>query len=257
MPGSIFGVVRTTGTTGAASARGARNRRTRTRENGGYDFFENPETDARDALPFWQPDPDIALTIAPDDNPDTVSPIFDPWRFPGRKAIGHDGYRLALKLTRHGRSWHVNIASALDAAEPFIFSVAPDERAGARLREAKDMLAMIAGRHAGCVGRRGSAEPIITMQSLQALDGHLAGASERDIAIAIFGERIVKEKWHSDSELRAKVRYLIRRGRFLVNGGYRRLLWGAAARRTGEFPMPAAVASGRKPAGRDSPYAAG
>lgn len=227
------------------------------RGSGGFDFFENPAHDARSALPFWQPDPDIALTAAPDDDPDTISPLFDPWRFPGRKTIGHDGFRLALKLSRYGRSWHVHIADTLDAAEPFIFAVAPDERASARLREANDMLTMITGRHAGFVGRRGSLEPVITMQSLQALDGHLAGASERDIAIAIFGERIVKEKWHSDSELRAKVRYLMRRGRALMNGGYRRLLWGTAARRAGEFPVPATLPTGRKPAGQDSPSAAG
>lgn len=226
-------------------------------EDGDCDFFENPEHDARDALPFWQPDPDIALSAVSDEDPDGTSPIFDPWCFPGSKALGHDGCRLALKLTRHGRSWHVHIAATLDAAGPFTFAVAPDERAGARLREAKDMLATIAGRDAGIVGRRGSAEPVITMQSLQALDGHLAGGSERDIAIAIFGEHVVKEKWHSDSELRAKVRYLIRRGRILMNGGYRRLLWGAAARRTGEFSMPAGHPTGRNPAGRDSPYAAG
>ena len=234
-----------------------RRRRQDVRTNGGYDFLENPEHDARDALPFWQPDPDIALSAVPDEDPEGTSPIFDPWRFPGRKAIGHDGCRLALKLTRHSRSWHVNIAASLDVPEPFTFTASPDDRASARLREAKDMLAMIAGREAGFVGRCGSAEPIITMQSLQALDGHLAGASERDIAIVIFGERMVKEKWHSDSELRARVRYLIRRGRAMMNGGYRRLLWGTAARRAGEFPMPVSAPAGRKPAGKDSPYAAG
>lgn len=242
--------------TGSDLAHGATDHWT-TRTNGGYDFFENPQRDARDALPFWRPDADIALTVGPDSDPDARSPIFDPWRFPGRKTIGHDGFRLALKLSPHGRSWHVYIAAGLDSAEVFTFAVAPDERASARLREANDMLAMIAGWNAGFVGRRGSAERVITMQSLQALDGHLAGASERDIAIAIFGERVVEEKWHGDSELRAKVRYLIRRGRLLMNGGYRRLLWGTAARRANNLPMLAAVPSGRKPAGRDSPYAAG
>lgn len=241
--------------TGIASTRGGR--QPRTQEIGGCDFFENPDCDTREALPFWQPDPDITLTITPDDDPDTDAPIFEPWGFPGRKALGHDGRRLALKLTRHGRSWHIHIAGALNAAEPFTFAVAPDERAGARLREAKDMLAVIAGRHAGVVGLRGSAEPIITMQSLQALDGHHAGASERDIAIAIFGERIVKEKWHSDSELRARVRYLIRRSRAMMNGGYRRLLWGAAARRAGDLAMPGVHSAGRRPAAPDSPYTAG
>lgn len=138
---------------------------------------------------------------------------------------------------------------------PFMFAIAPDDRAVARLREAREMLTIIAGDVADLAGRRSATEAIITMQSLQALDGHLAGASERDIAIAIFGTRMVTEKWHGDSELRARVRYLIRRGRTGMSGGYRSLLWGAAARRVGAFSMLATA--GRKRARNDSPYRAG
>lgn len=217
--------------------------------------MESPDYDARDALPFWQPDPDISLSIVPEEEPEVAAPIFDLWTFPGRKTIGHDGSRLALKLHQRSRSWHLHIAAALDAGMPFTFAHAPDERAGARLREAHEMFAVISGQRADLVGRRPSAEPIITMQSLQALDGHLAGASERDIAIMLFGARMVTEKWHGDSELRARVRYLIRRGRNLMNGGYRSLLWGAAARRASAFSMPATA--GRKPARDVSPYRAG
>jgi len=193
----------------------------------------------------------------PDVDPETAAPVFDPWTFPGRKAIGHDGNRLALKFCRRGRSWHLHIADVLNAGMPFTFAIAPDDRASARLREAHEMFTVISGRPANLAGRRGATEPIITMQSLQALDGHLAGAGERDIAIAIFGTRIVTEKWHGDSELRARVRYLIRRGRTGMNGGYRSLLWGAAARRAGEFSMPATATAGRKRARKDSPYRAG
>lgn len=138
---------------------------------------------------------------------------------------------------------------------PFTFAIAPDDRAGARLREAHEMRAVIAGPHGNLVGHRGTAEAIITMQSLQALDGHLAGASERDIAIAIFGQRAVAQKWHGDSEMRAKVRYLIRRGRKLMDGGYRSLLWGEAARRAGPFSMT--PTEGRKSPRDVSPYRAG
>ncbi|WP_375782190.1 DUF2285 domain-containing protein [Nitrobacter winogradskyi] len=191
----------------------------------------------------------------PDGDPETIAPVFDPWTFPGRKAIGHDGSRLALKLCRRGRSWHLQIAGALDAGMPFTFAIAPDDRAGARLREAHEMFTAMAGHPADIAGRRGATEAIITMQSLQALDGHLAGASERDIAIAIFGTHMVTEKWHGDSELRARVRYLIRRSRTMMNGGYRSLLWGAAARRTGAFSTLATA--GRKSARGVSPYRAG
>jgi hypothetical protein len=62
------------------------------------------------------------------------------------------------------------------------------------------------------------------MRALQALDGVLAGASQREIAVVLFGSEVVTEKWHSDGELRARVRYLIRRASALMNGGYRRLL---------------------------------
>lgn len=176
---------------------------------------------------------------------------------PGRKALGHDGSRLALKLCQRGRSWHLHIAGALDAGMPFTFAIVPDDRAVARLREAREMLTVTAGGTADLAGRRSATEAIITMQSLQALDAHLAGASERDIAIVIFGARIVMEKWHGDSELRAKVRYLIRRGCNVMTGGYRRFLWGAAARRAGEFPMPATAPTGRKSARDISPYRQG
>lgn len=191
----------------------------------------------------------------PDDEPETIAPVFDPWAMPGRKALGHDGSRLALKLCGRGRSWHLHIAGALDAGMPFTFVIAPDDRAAARLREAHEMLAVIAGQRTDLAGQRSATEAIITMQSLQALDGHLAGASERDIAIVIFGARIVMEKWHGDSELRARVRYLIRRGRKLMGGGYRVLLWGEAARRAGAFSM--LPTAGRKPARDVSPYRAG
>jgi hypothetical protein len=53
----------------------------------------------------------------------------------------------------------------------------------------------------------------------------------RDIGEAIFGSEAVMTRWHADSELRAQVRHLIRRGRTLMNGGYRTLLTASGARR--------------------------
>jgi hypothetical protein len=69
------------------------------------------------------------------------------------------------------------------------------------------------------------------MRSLQALDATLARASHRDIGDAIFGPEAMTGRWHADSELRAQVRHFIRRGRMLMNGGYRKLLAGRDARR--------------------------
>lgn len=99
----------------------------------------------------------------PDEEPETATPIFDLWTFPGRKAIGHDGNRLALKLCRCGRCWNLHIAGVLDAGMPFTFAIAPDDRAATRLREAHEMFTVIAGGPADFAGPRGATEPIITM----------------------------------------------------------------------------------------------
>jgi len=58
---------------------------------------------------------------------------------------------------------------------------------------------------------------------LQALDGALAGATRREIAVAMFGRQRVGDDWRSRS-LREKVRNAIKSGRVLMGGGYRRLL---------------------------------
>jgi hypothetical protein len=61
------------------------------------------------------------------------------------------------------------------------------------------------------------------MRTLQALDAVLAGASQREIAVALFGSASVALRWSADGELRAQVRRLIRRGEELAANGYRRL----------------------------------
>jgi hypothetical protein len=61
--------------------------------------------------------------------------------------------------------------------------------------------------------------------ALQAYDAVQAGASHRDIAAALFGEKAVKEDWYGRSDyLRLRVQRLVRMADKLVNGGYRNLL---------------------------------
>ena len=74
------------------------------------------------------------------------------------------------------------------------------------------------------------------MRTLQALDGEAAGESQRDIASVIFGESDVWRRWTTNSELRAQLRYLLRRGHQLVDGGYLDLLRGPRSEtEEGEF----------------------
>lgn len=59
----------------------------------------------------------------------------------------------------------------------------------------------------------------------QALDGALSAAPYREIAIALLGRDRVTTAWrHPGEYLRDHVRRAIRRGRALMNGGYRRFL---------------------------------
>ncbi|MER9670625.1 DUF2285 domain-containing protein [Mesorhizobium sp. M0203] len=60
---------------------------------------------------------------------------------------------------------------------------------------------------------------------LRALDGSIAGASHREIGLALFGRARVEQDWaHPGDHLRDSVRRAVRRGRSLMNGGYKRFL---------------------------------
>jgi hypothetical protein len=60
---------------------------------------------------------------------------------------------------------------------------------------------------------------------LQALDGWRAGASHRQIAVALFGRQRVEADWADPGDhLRDRVRRALRKGRAFMNGGYRQFL---------------------------------
>ena len=60
---------------------------------------------------------------------------------------------------------------------------------------------------------------------LRILDGRLAGASYREIAIVLFGRNRVECDWdQSDNHLKNRIRRAAQRGKFLMEGGYRNFL---------------------------------
>ncbi|WP_170958850.1 DUF2285 domain-containing protein [Magnetospirillum sp. 15-1] len=72
-----------------------------------------------------------------------------------------------------------------------------------------------------------AAEPVAErwLLALRAHDGMAAGASRREIAAALFGERAVREDWAGRSDyLRLRVQRLLRIASRLVSGGYRDIL---------------------------------
>jgi len=73
--------------------------------------------------------------------------------------------------------------------------------------------------------RRGSGSKAARwMQMLRAHDARSAGASQRDIAMLLFGEARVQEDWNGRSDyMRMRVQRLLRAAEDLVWGGYRAL----------------------------------
>jgi hypothetical protein len=73
-------------------------------------------------------------------------------------------------------------------------------------------------------GSRSGSKTARWLQMLRAHDARCAGASQRDIAILLFGEARVQEDWSGRSDyMRMRVQRLLRAAEDLVAGGYRAL----------------------------------
>lgn len=199
----------------------------------GLRLLEDPARDARYAQPAWLPDPDGLPQLHPDGAAASDAPVFALWRMPGRKQLAHDGQRLLLTAYRPEGTLRAAVSPALEHGMAYAHGLA----AGARLRERWRAAAATMERFDGYFGRdaaltgthaRAHGRPdriaLLHMRSLQTVDGLDAGATQREIAQALFGAAVVAERWHDLGELRAQVRRLARRGRALVDGGYRCLL---------------------------------
>ena len=190
-------------------------------------LLEDPARDARDAHPDWFPDPSSVVQVYPDADPTADALAFQLWRIPGRKHLTHDGKRLVLTIQFVDRMLRMAISPALEDGMAYAYAV----RAGCQLRErwraVETELAILdtdSAHHSATTSDRPGRTSMLHMHTLQALDGTLAGASQRGVAEVLFGITTVAERWYDDSDLRAQVRRLIRRGQTLMDGGYQRLL---------------------------------
>lgn len=195
----------------------------------GLRLLEDPALDARDAQPVWSPDHDAVIQLYPDADPPVNAYRFGVWRIPGRKQLLHDGRRLVL-LTRYPHGCvRLALAPGLEEGMPYAHAVratayaSQNGQALAGELEMLDKLAEGAFPEAQASPRPGPTA-LLELRTLQALDGTLAGASLRTVARVLFGAITVEREWHADGPLRARVRRLVRRGRALMQGGYRKLV---------------------------------
>ena len=193
----------------------------------GLRLLEDPARDARDAHPDWFPDPASVVQVYPDADPTDDALLFQLWHIHGRKQLMHDGKRLLLTTQLVNRKLRMTISPALEDGMAYAYAVRAGRQLRERWRAIEADLAMLdanSAHHSAIATDRPGRTAMLHMRTLQALDGTLAGASQRGVAEVLFGISAVAVRWHDDSDLRAQVRRLIRRGQTLMGGGYRHLL---------------------------------
>ncbi len=193
-----------------------------TRPNpGGCDFLEDPDLDARTADPVWLPDPDALIALGPAVRDD--SDPFSVWSIPGRKSLVHDGKRLLVRTRLGRRVVRLAVSLALSDGMPYAYAVASGPRARSGALAATELAEALTGSSGPGRGAAVSRGALVNMRALQALDALAVGASERDIAVMVFGTAETDATWNA-SATRAMVRYLVRHGRRMRDGSYRALL---------------------------------
>ncbi|MBX3494124.1 MAG: DUF2285 domain-containing protein [Parvibaculum sp.] len=192
-------------------------------------IYESPDRDARNADIFWHPD--VCGSVLPViSSIDTVSVrerYFDIRKLRCNVTILRNRSSQNVLFRNNGRFLQLTVAGdCVMRPVQILANVLPgNSRINTRwrsLRRLDDLVRTKALRSemyppAMCAWR--------LSRVLQALDGHLVGASQREIAVALFGVDRVEEDWaHPGAHLRDQVRRTIKRGRDLMNGGYLKLL---------------------------------
>lgn len=198
-----------------------------TAQSWGLRTLEDPALDAREALPDWLNAWACTICVIPDDDPAPEASPFELWRLPGRKQLQHDGRGLVLAAHWPGCCLRLMLSPELHDGMPHAFAMRACREPCVRYRDMANDLDQLAAASrcepSAATCPRPSQSALQALLTLQALDASQAGASLREIAKGLFGSTEVASDWHADSALRARVRRLVRRGRALVDGGYREL----------------------------------
>ena len=191
----------------------------------------DPRLDAREASPVWAMGDTAPVRLVPDEYPSAdgrgaPAEQFSIWRLSVPKSLFADGTDLKLMLQSSSQSAALHVADRLCAGDRFAYQIPAGAAQDAALRTVASFHAV---HSAPSDRRRRPAErpgrtDLFHARALQVLDGLAAGASQRELATAIFGYAAVARGWRPDTALRAQVRYLIRRARALMAGEYRSLI---------------------------------
>lgn len=203
----------------------------------GLHALEDPRLDARSAQPLWTIDPDNLVRLTADHS--GSAGLFTLWDIPGHKRLIHDGHRLLLTRTIGHQQLRYALDSSVQEGQPVAYLLSAGDRTAAHWQAIAGQNQIIAAARARKLmpPPRPDRTALLHMRGLQALDGVLAGASHRTIATVLFGPAATRH-WDNDGDVRNQIRYLIRRSRGFLNGGYRRLLSRFTRSRQGKTTLP-------------------
>lgn len=152
-----------------------------------------------------------------------ASPVSDPpepWR--GNPPVGDDGiaYRFAL-----GSGNHLQIIDAVvDGHTRPVAAIPLGIEGFDRIEAVYRLLSALHGRAIPPDTRLTRQQRVRQRRMLRAFDGYRAGATQQEIAEVIFGvDRFDRDDWQA-SEVRHKIKTLLRDAKAMIAGGYRNLL---------------------------------
>jgi hypothetical protein len=197
--------------------------------DGGFVFACDPDLPATDVSPTWRPElvpHAVILVPAPDSFPSARrSDRFD--RSLDVAAIqGPDGRHVVLP-DRDGA--HHLWLRGLRPGAPMAALVPLDDDVLLRLTGLSRLRRRLDGRSAGPVPRAWTITARLRQRlvpMVRALDGHLAGASYREIAEALYSPGAIGDGWKTSSRRGQTIR-LVKDGLATMEGGYRKLLRGS------------------------------
>jgi hypothetical protein len=188
---------------------------------GGCDVAEDPSLDGRVAQPLWLTPSAGLLHVRAVHPLAATTQRFDLWRIAGRKRLVLEGADLTLTADQYSERVRLTLSGTVAHGDAYesVVPLTPRlrgqiERFGAVAEMLEGQLPRIARLQAA------SRAALLHLRALQVLDASQAGASHRAIAEAVFGSDAVVLRWSEDGELRAQVRFLVRRAQGLMNGGY-------------------------------------
>lgn len=191
----------------------------------GLAFPADPHVRADEQTVFWLPEvlASTVVLVALNGRWDGPSLAYNPQNWPGLIALREAPDGVFIQLNDDGTVHHLWLPSRPDEGESVAAMLPFDDSAQVRIDATAAFWRTLARKRS----KRPRPPPLRQARltpALQALDGRQSGASYRAIATALYGEeRIAAESWKTSS-LRDTTIRLVRRGLFLMRGGYRRLL---------------------------------